>query len=136
MLAQLGRWVQQDPECREGKPVALRTAGFSPARWPKIPFRGHSPSPALGRAEQGQAAAPVAQQSSSFSCVPRVLWHCPALAKGPWDSQLCWAEERGGSAQRTPGGRVPVLGRDSHRLISPLGNALPKRGEGGLLSCF
>ena len=97
MLAQLGRWVQQGPECREEKPVALRAAGFSPAGWPKIPFRGHSPGPALGRAERGQAAAPVAHQSPSLSRVPRVLWHWPALAKGPWDSQLCWAEEPGGS---------------------------------------
>ena len=97
MPAQLGRWVQQGPERREGKPEALHAAGLPPAGWHNVPFRGHSPAPALGRAKRGRAAAPVAQQSPSLSRVPWVLWRWPALAKGPWDSQLCWAEERGGS---------------------------------------
>ena len=74
MPAQLGRWVRQDTECREGKAGAARAAGLSAAGRPQIPCRGHSPAPALGR--------------------------------------------------------------DNRCLISPLGKASPKRGEGGAPSCF
>ena len=47
---------------------------------------------------------------------------------------LLWAEPNG--AKRIPAERVPALGCDNHHLISPLGNTLPKRGEGELPSCF
>ena len=83
MPAQLGRWVQQAQNVGKGSQNHCVLPGFlQPGS--QTPFPWAQPCSCSREGQNGARPLPtLAQQSPSLSCVPWVLWHWPALAKGP-----------------------------------------------------